>query len=151
MSEPLPRILLAEESLPYRRVIREAATAFFHCEIDDAPSAEAAFDLALRQPYALYVFSHALPDMSGEMLDRLLSKAIPLTQGSASAPPVVFLVRAEDADRWQHMLRDARVRGHAVMPPRLDKLLPLLGKLLQPRVDLAPPHPPAPVAASTHI
>jgi CheY-like chemotaxis protein len=131
MSADLPRILLAEESLPFRRVIREAVTAFYDCVVEDAPSGEAAFELALRQRYALYLFSYKLPDMSGEMLDRLLSKSVPAVQGVASAPPVIFLLRQEDAECWQHLQRDARVRGHTLMPPKLDKLLPLLGKILQ--------------------
>jgi hypothetical protein len=45
-SNAIPRVLLAEESLPYRRVIREALMAFRVCEIDDAPSGERAFELA---------------------------------------------------------------------------------------------------------
>ena len=41
-----PRVLLAEESLPYRRVIREALQAFRVCEVDVAPSGERAFEMA---------------------------------------------------------------------------------------------------------
>ncbi len=123
-SDPVPRVLLAEESLPYRRVIREALTAFRHCEVDDAPSGEAAYELALRQRYALYVFACSLPDMKGELLDRLLARAVPLIQaGSHSAPPVVYLLRADEAGEWQHLSRSARARAHVFLPPRLDMLM----------------------------
>ena len=50
----VPRVLLVEESLPFRRVIREALTAFRHCEVDDTPSAEHAFEMALKKEYALF-------------------------------------------------------------------------------------------------
>ena len=83
----VPRVLLAEESLPFRRVIREALTAFRVCEVDDAPSGERAFEMALRREYALFLFSLPLPDMSGDMLDRLLSTAYPLVHASAHAAP----------------------------------------------------------------
>jgi CheY-like chemotaxis protein len=130
MSAATPRVLLAEESLPYRRVLREAITAFHQCEVDDAPSAEAAFELALKRPYALYIFAYRLPDMTGELLDRLLSKAVPLAQEVTSPPPLVYLLRPEDADHWQQLNRNARVRGGTTMPPRLDKLMPMLEQIL---------------------
>ena len=44
---PKPRVLLAEESLPYRSVIREALMAFRDCEVDGTSSAEHAFEMAL--------------------------------------------------------------------------------------------------------
>ena len=59
----IPRVLLAEESLPYRRVIREALTAFRHCEVDDTPSAEHAFQIALQRRHVLYILALTLPDM----------------------------------------------------------------------------------------
>ena len=44
-----PRVLLVEPSLPYRRVLREALTAFCECEVDDTSDPEHGFDLALRR------------------------------------------------------------------------------------------------------
>jgi hypothetical protein len=42
VASAVPRVLLAEESLPFRRVIREALMAFRICEVDDAPNGERA-------------------------------------------------------------------------------------------------------------
>jgi CheY-like chemotaxis protein len=129
-------MLLAEESLPFRRVIREALTAFRVCVVDDAPSAERAFEMALRREYALFLFSLTLPDMSGDMLDRLLSTAYPLVHASAHAsPPVIFLCRPTDAMRYEELKRDVRVRGSMPLPPRLDVLLSLTAPLLPERVN----------------
>jgi len=130
MSE-IPRVLLAVESLPYRRLIREALTAFRHCEVDDTPSGEHAFEIGLQRRHSLYLFALTLPDMRGELLDRLLSKAGPLVhEGLHAAPPVIYLLNPEEATQWQDLARHARVRGHLFLPPRLDQLLQAIASLL---------------------
>lgn len=139
------RVLLAEESLPYRRVIREALTSFRDCEVDDCPTAERAFELALAQPYQLLILAVALPDMSGVMLDRLIARAYPLAHpGSHTAPPVVFLTKAEHSGELTPDQRNARRRGTVPYPPRLDILLPLTAGLLPdaPGPQAAIPSPP---------
>lgn len=145
---PPPRVLLAEESLPFRRVIREALTSFRQCEVDETPSAESAFELALRRPYQLFIFSVNLPDMSGILLDRLLSRAYPLAHpGSHTAPPVILMVRNEDTASHPNLTRDARVRGVMPYPPKLDLLLSLTAGLLPGSAPVifpfpSPPSPP---------
>lgn len=144
----VPRVLLVEESLPYRRVIREALMAFRICEVDDAPSGERAFELALQREYSLFLFSLPLPDMTGDMLDRLLSKVYPKVHaGVHAAPPVIFLIQPSDALRFQELQRDVRVRGSMPLPPKLDVLLTVTASLLPERQGLAfppfsPPHVP---------
>jgi CheY-like chemotaxis protein len=124
-------VLLAEESLPYRRVIREALTSFRHCEVDDCPTAERAFELALARPYQLLILAATLPDMSGVMLDRLIARAYPLAHpGSHTAPPVIFLTQNRHSAELAASQRNARFRGTVPYPPRLDLLLPLTTGLL---------------------
>lgn len=135
-------MLLAEESLPYRRVIREALVSFRQCRVDDAPSAERAFEMALQRPYQLLIFSLSLPDMSGALLDRLLARAYPMVHaGSITAPPVIFLIRPTELQTYQELQRDVRVRGCLTSPPRLDSLLALTAGLL-PERPFSPPHVP---------
>ena len=131
-STPGPaRVLLAEESLPLRRVIREALTSFRHCEVDDCPTAERAFELALSRPYQLFIFSVPLPDLSGITIDRLIAHAYPLTHpGIHTAPPVIFLARAEDGGALTAIQRNVRLRGTISYPPKLDALLTLTSGLL---------------------
>jgi len=125
------RVLLAEESLPFRRVIREALTSFRQCEVDDCPTAERAFECALARPYQLLILSIPLPDMSGVMLDRLIARAYPYAHlGSHTAPPVIFLVRPEDGSALSASQRDVRLRGTLSYPPKLDALLALTAGLL---------------------
>jgi CheY-like chemotaxis protein len=126
-----PNVLLAEPSLPYRRVIREALESFHHCRVDEAPSAERAFELALQQPYRLFLFAIDQPDFSGLLLDRLLARAFPRAHsGSLTSPPVIFLGRPEAAAGLFGAQRDARLRGLLPSPPKLDALLALTQGLL---------------------
>jgi len=135
----LPRVLLAEENLPYRRVIREALVAFRECEVDDTPSAEHAFELALSKRYSLFVFALSLPDMQGDMLDRLLARVVPqLHPDVHAAPPVIFILRPEEAGRVQELTRHARVRAHVSIPPRLDQLMAATASLLPARSGMPP-------------
>lgn len=137
---PTPRVLLAEESLPFRRLIREALQSFRCCEVDESPSAERAFELGLSRPYHLLIFSFKLPDFDGLLLDRLLNRAYPLVHpGHHTAPPVIFLVREGEAAR-SRLGQEARVRGVLPCPPRLDALLALTSGLL-PDARLSCPTP----------
>jgi CheY-like chemotaxis protein len=130
----VPRVLLVEESLPFRRVIREALTAFRNCEVDDTSSAEHAFEMALQKEYGLFIFSLPLPGISGDLLDRLIARAYPLAhRGSHTAPPVIYLMRPQDLQTFQNIQRDARVKGSLEMPPRLDALIAMTEKLLPAR------------------
>lgn len=139
-----PRILLAESSLPLRRVMREALTAFRQCEVDDAPGGERAFEMALRRPYDLFLFALELPDLPGDQMDRLLTQAYPLAHpGRHTSPPVIFLTAKTDTERAQQLKSHARVLGVLPMPPKIDQLLTLTQRLLPARADAAPtPFPP---------
>jgi hypothetical protein len=85
------RVLIVEESLPYRRLLREALTSFRQCEGDDTPSAESAFEMALKWEDALFIFALQPPPLTGDLLDRLIAKAYPLAHpGRHTAPPVIY-------------------------------------------------------------
>lgn len=128
-----PRVLIVEESLPYRRVIREALISFRHCEVDDTPNAESAFEMCLRREYALLLIALPLEPFSGTILDRLLAKAYPYAHpGTHTAPPVIYLLRPTEVSHIYDLQRDARVRGHLTIPPKLDSLLNLTQNLLPP-------------------
>ncbi len=128
-----PRVLIVEESLPYRRVLREALMSFRHCEVDDTPSAESAFEMALKREYALLIIALPLQPFSGEILDRLIAKAYPFAHpGTHTAPPVIYLLRAAEVSHIYDLQRDARVRGHLSIPPKLDSLITLTQNLLPP-------------------
>jgi DNA-binding response OmpR family regulator len=128
-----PRVLIVEESLPYRRVLREALTSFRHCEVDDTPNAESAFEMALKREYSLLIIALPLQPFSGEILDRLIAKAYPLAHpGTHTAPPVIYLLRPAEVSHIYDLQRDARVRGHLTIPPKLDTLIALTQNLLPP-------------------
>jgi CheY-like chemotaxis protein len=140
----MPRVLLAEASLPMRRVMREAMTAFRQCEVDDAPSGERAFELALQRPYELFLFSLELADLNGDQLDRLLAQAYPLAHlGRHTSPPVIFLASNATHPSLAPLRTNARVLGILSLPPKIDQILSLTQRILPPRNDAgAPPFPP---------
>ncbi len=126
-----PRVLVADVNLSNRRLIREALTAFRHCEVDDAASAEHAYERAIQREYALFIFAINLPDMSGAMLDRLLARVYPrLHAGSLTAPAIIYLTRPEESAAFHEIQRDARVRGSVPLPLNLDALLNVTGTAL---------------------
>ncbi len=132
---PVPRVLLAEENLAFRRVMREALLAFRHCEVDDAGTGEHAFELAMKRPYAVFLLALSLPDMRGDLVDRLIAKAYPRVHaGTHAAPPVVYLLRSEELNDWQRLVREARTRAHVLMPPRLDMLMSATSGLLETKI-----------------
>lgn len=127
-------MLVADASLPNRRLIREVLTAFLRCEVDDAAAAEHAYERALQREYALFIFAISLPDMSGTLLDRLLARVCPrLHTGTVTAPPVIFLVRSDESAAYHEVARDARVRGAVPLPLNLDTLMSLSSNLLPAR------------------
>ena len=132
MSSPssTPRILVADASLPNRRLIREVLTAFRSCEVDDAASAEHAFERAIMQEYALFIFALTLPDISGALLDRFIARVYPRIHGRDTAPPVIFLVRSDETSTFHEIQREARVRGAVPLPLNLEALMNTAGTLL---------------------
>ena len=131
-----PRVLIVEESLPYRRLLREALTSFRHCEVDDTPSAESAFEMALKREYALFLFALPVQPFSGDILDRLIAKAYPFAHpGRHTAPPVIYLLRPNEVQHIYDLQRDARIRGPLTLPPRLDQLIALTQSLLPAKPD----------------
>ena len=130
----MPRLLVADASLPNRRLIREFLTAFRACEMDDAASGEHTFERALQREYALFIFALSLPDMSGTLLDRLIARVYPrVHEGAVTAPPVIFLVRGDEMPAFREVERDARVRGCVPLPLNLDALMNAAGSLLPPK------------------
>lgn len=135
---PVQRVLVADESLPHRRLIRELLTAFFECEVDDAASGEHAFERTTQREYALFVFSFTLPDISGALLDRMIARTYPRCHPSTlTAPPVIFLVRPDETQAFHAVKRDARVRNAIPLPLNLDLLMQSAKVILPAKSPLA--------------
>lgn len=131
MSSTVSRVLVADASLPNRRLIRELLTAFRSCEVDDAATAEHTFERVLQRPYNLLILTMSLPDMSGALLNRLIGKMYPIVHSSTlTAPPVIFLVRSDEGAAFREVERDARVKGAVPLPLSLDLLLNMVGTTL---------------------
>jgi len=129
-----PRILVADQNLSNRRLISEILTSFHRCDVDGCATAEHAFERVLQQPYDLFIFAFTLPEMSGLLLDRMISRLYPLVhEGKNTAPPVIFLVPANESAAYKETQRDARTRGSIPLPMSLDVLMTLVSPLLPQR------------------
>ena len=97
--------------------------------------------MTLKREYTLLLLAIPLQPFSGQILDRLIAKAYPFAHpGRHSAPPVIYLLRPNEVSLIYDLQRDARVRGHLTIPPRIDALLQLTQSLLPTR-DGQPPAP----------
>jgi CheY-like chemotaxis protein len=127
--------LVADQSLPNRRLITEILTSFHKCEVDASSSAEHAFERILHQPYDLFIFAFTLPDMNGLLLDRLAARVHTLIHpAKATAPPVIFLVPVNESAAYKEAQRDARTRGSVPLPISLDVLMTLVAPLLPSKI-----------------
>lgn len=135
MPEPtLLRVLVVDESLPNRRLIRELLTAFCACEVDDAANGEHAFERITQREYALFLVAFTLPDINGALLDRMIARVYSRCHPETlTAPPVIFLIRPDQSAEFHAVKRDARVRGAVPLPLSLDVLMQVAGALLPPR------------------
>ena len=70
------------------------------------------------------MFSLTLPEIHGELLYELISKAyLHCHEGLRTAPAVIFLGDQSHATRVEELQRDVRVKGVIMRPIRLDRLL----------------------------
>ncbi len=118
------QVLLVHEDVSTMRLVREALESFTICDVDSSPNAVYAFERALQRPYDLFVFSLTLPEVHGELLYELISKAYQYTHtGARTAPAVIYLGEQRHANRAEELQRDARVKGVVLRPIRLERLL----------------------------
>ncbi len=128
------RVLVAHQTGPELRLIRETLKTFTYVEVDTTPNAIYAYELALQRPYKLFFFSLDLPVLPGETLYELICKAYHYGYGAPRmAPAVIFLGDQHQVRHAATLERDARVRGLLGRPVNPDRLLDIVGNVLPPR------------------
>ena len=117
-------ILVVDDDVGILRLVRETLTSFLDCRVDTSPSAEYAFEMALRKSYGLFIFDFSMPIVDGALLYNLLTKVYGITLDPPRTPPPLILMsgNAEQA-RAQVLLREPGVRGLLSKPFTIDRLL----------------------------
>ena len=119
-----PRVLVAHEDVGTCRIIRETLGQFGDCEVDTSPTAQYAYEMALKRDYRLFLFGLNMPVINGELLYELLAKAYPYCHaGAQTAPAVVYIADPNDAGRVEALQREARVKGVLVKPLAIDSII----------------------------
>jgi DNA-binding response OmpR family regulator len=105
------------------RLVREALTASFHCEVDTSPKPEYGFELALKKQYDLFIFDFQMPMIDGAMLFFLIGKVCDNSKPPRATPPLVLISGKADESRAQELLREPGVRGLVAKPFAMNRLL----------------------------
>lgn len=113
------------------RLVRESLEAFLHCEVRTTSSGLSAFDRLLEEPYRLLLIDLHLPDLGGELLYDLISRAYPKVHpGTLTAPPVLWLGLPSDHPRQDALTREARTKALLTTPLNIQRLLDTAASLL---------------------
>ncbi len=118
------QILVVDDDVGVLRLMRETLTSFLDCRVDTSPSAEYAFELALRKSYGLFIFDFSMPVVDGALLYNLLTKVYGITVDPPRTPPPLILMSGNgEQARARALLREPGVRGLLPKPFTIDRLL----------------------------
>lgn len=117
------RILMVDDEVALLRLVREALTASFVCEVDTSPNPEYGFELALKKQYDLFIFDFQMPMIDGAMLFFLVGKVYSNAQPPRVVPPLILISGKADEVRAQDLLKEPGVRGLVAKPFAMNRLL----------------------------
>jgi DNA-binding response OmpR family regulator len=117
------RILIVDDEVALLRIMREALTTSFRCEIDTSPKPEYGFELALKKSYDLLIFDFSMPMIDGAMLFFLIGKVYDNSEPPRTAPPLLLVSGKADEGRAQELLREPGVAGLIAKPFAISRLV----------------------------
>jgi DNA-binding response OmpR family regulator len=124
------RILIVDDEVALLRIMREALTTSFRCEIDTSPKPEYGFELALKKSYDLLIFDFSMPMIDGAMLFFLISKVYDNSQPPRTVPPLLLVSGKADEDRAQELLKEPGVAGLIAKPFAISRLVEKIKRCL---------------------
>src|SRR5436189_3541653 len=117
------RILVVDDDTALSRLIREALSSRFRCEVDATPSPEYGFELALKKRYRVFVFDFSMPTIDGAMLFALIGKVYNHVNPPLIVPPLILISGRGEEERAQELMRDVGVRGFVAKPFAMNRLM----------------------------
>jgi len=117
------RILIVDDEVALLRVMREALTACFRCEVDTSPKPEYGFELALKKTYDLFVFDFSMPMIDGAMLFFLIGKVYNNIEPARTVPPLLMVSGRGDETRARELLSEPAVAGLIAKPFSMNRFL----------------------------
>src|ERR1700693_6479195 len=117
------RFLMVDDDVAILRVVREALTANWKCEVDPSPKPEYAFELALKKKYDLFMFDFQMPMSDGAVLFFLIGKVYQNVQPIREVPPLILVSGQADERRAQELLKEPGVAGLIAKTFAINRLL----------------------------
>ena len=114
---------MVDDDVALLRIVREALTHHFKCEVDSSPNPEYGFELALKKKYNLLIFDFQMPMIDGAMLFFLIGKAYEHMKPPRIVPPLLLISGKADEKRAQELLQEPGVRGLIAKPFSVYRLL----------------------------
>ncbi len=129
MSLPV-KVLLVHPDAAITRLVRETLEAFCDCSVEVTTASLAGYERALQKDYRLYLFALRMEPLEGPLLYEIISTAHQYAQPGRATPAIIFLCEAGDLARQESLLRDARIKGVVLTPPKIGQLLEKVSGLL---------------------
>ena len=118
------RVLASYHDTGTLRLLRDSVSNLLSIGIDTSPSAEYAYEMAIKRPYSLFIFGYNMPNLNGVLLYDLLYKVYPsLYEGIRKCPAVIFIGEESDIKMGDQIKRDARVKDFLVRPLSIDRII----------------------------
>ena len=122
-NNPPKRILIVDDEVALLRIMREALTASFRCEVDTSPKPEYGFELAIKKTYDLFIFDFSMPMIDGALLFFLIGKVYGSIEPPRMVPPLLLVSGKGDQMRAQDLLKEPSVAGFIAKPFSMNRLL----------------------------
>ena len=118
-------ILVVDDDVDVLRFLRDTVAAFTDCRVDTSPSAEYAFELAIRKRYDLFLFDFSMPAMDGAVLYNMIRKVhdFGVLSPARSLPPLILLSGHGEQRRARELLAEPGVKGLLPKPFSIERLL----------------------------
>jgi CheY-like chemotaxis protein len=124
------KVLLVHPDPAITRLVRDTLEAFCDCQVEVTTASLAGYERALQKDYRLYLFALRMDPLEGPLLYELIATAHQYAQPGRATPAVIFLCEAADIARQETLLRDARIKGVLLTPPKIGQLLEKVSGLL---------------------
>lgn len=139
MSDAEPkRILVVDDEVALLRMVREALTASFCCDVDTSPAPEYGFELALKKSYDMLIFDFSMPMIDGAMLFFLIRKVYDNAKPPRTVPPLLLVSGRGDEARARDLLKEPGVAGFIAKPFAMNRLFDKIRDVL-PQIQPASP------------
>ncbi|MEP7014027.1 MAG: response regulator [Verrucomicrobiota bacterium] len=123
MSRPPKNVLIVDDEVGLLRIMREALSSYFFCEVDASPKPEYGFELAIKKRYDLFIFDFSMPMIDGAMLFFLIGKVYNNVEPVRTVPPLLLVSGKGDELRAQELLKEPGVAGFIAKPFLMNRLL----------------------------